>query len=463
MIKPFEEVYNCDSITLDVTNNCNLRCIYCFEGYKKPENMPPEIAVDAIKKAYKEVPRETGTFTINFFGGEPLLNWPAIKAVIDYCNEAKLNVRYGITTNLVGLTDEMLTYFDDNSVYVMVSIDGIREVHNKNRSNSYDRVVSNIKRMSELGLNIFIEARMTILPEDVKYALKGVQEIFNMGIDNICPMVVTDVHWDKQHLFELEKFYVDLNNYYIALLNQEDLKRNISIKRTDEVLTNILSPDLDDPIMCPIFSDRWCTIDVHGDVYPCHQLPTSKDEIKLPQKLGNIYTGVDDELIYSNAENLIKAAYSKPECKNCYGRSICKAGCPEENLRETNNMQTPNDDYCNTVKALVNAVYKVQDSILNASNIRNRRLNLLKLNLQIKDYIVNEIIPMDLTNKLVVNARLMHVNEMIDSVGENNLFPTFSDYFKQILGVIGAAVFAANDIPLEQIEKSLEKEKQSNG
>lgn len=462
MIKPFEEVYSCDSITMDVTNNCNLKCIYCFEGYKTPENMPIQVAIDTVKKTYREIPRDIGTFTINFFGGEPLLNWPAIKAVIDYCNENKLNVKYGITTNLVGLTDEILDYFDDNSMYVMVSIDGIRQVHNKNRSNSYDRVVNNIRRMSERGLNIFIEARMTILPEDVKYSLQGVIDIYNMGIDNICPVPVTDVHWSEEHLQELEKFYVDLNHFYIDLLNNNDLKRNISIKSTDNVLTNILSPDLDDPIMCPIYSDRWCTIDVHGDVYPCHQLPTCADNIKSPQKIGNIYTGVEEDMIHKDDNELMRAAYTKPECDGCYGRSICKSGCPEENLRKTGDMKTPNDDYCNTVKVLVRAIYRVQDTILNSTNIRNRKLNLLKENLTIKEYIMNEIIPMDMTNKLVVTSRLMHVNEMIDNLGENNIFPTFSDYFKQVLATIGAALMAINGVPIEQFEESIKREKEGN-
>ena len=102
----FEEFYgNSDSITLNVTNNCNLACSYCFETDKTRAMMKPEIAVEAIKKAYSPNAPNTMPYTINFFGGEPLLNWPAIKAVIDYCNENNLKVQYGFTTNLTILTE----------------------------------------------------------------------------------------------------------------------------------------------------------------------------------------------------------------------------------------------------------------------------------------------------------------------------------------------------------------------
>ena len=78
MIKSFKEAYDLNSITLNVTNNCNLNCSYCFEHKKSDAIMTTETAIEIIKCAYKKVNPKIGTFTFNIFGGEPLLNWPGI-------------------------------------------------------------------------------------------------------------------------------------------------------------------------------------------------------------------------------------------------------------------------------------------------------------------------------------------------------------------------------------------------
>lgn len=460
MVVPFEEAYHCDSITLNVTNNCNLNCTYCFEHYKDTQNMPSQIAIDAIDKAYNPVHHSNGEkFTINFFGGEPLLNWTCIKDLIDHCKQKDYEISYGITTNLTGLTDEMIEYFDDVSMYLLVSCDGIKEVHNKNRCNSWDRVINNLLRLKEAGLLMFVEARMTILPEDVKYAMVGVNMFVEMGIDNICPMPVVDVHWSKQHLMELEQFYMDLNAYYVDLMNK-DWDRNISIKNTDDVLRNVMCSDIDDPLMCPIGSDQWCTIDWKGDVYPCHQLPTSSEEVRQDQKLGNIYTGVDRDLLILTPEQKRKARYPKEQCKHCIGKAICKTGCPEENLRMTGDMYTPSDDVCNTSIALVRAVKRFQNKLLHASNIRSRSINMIKENLQIKQYIdqLNSDVAQNKLNRLTSIARLMHVKELISNLGEENILPTFREYYKRTLIDLSAAILTNNNISVEQLKKVVEKE-----
>lgn len=459
MVIPFEKAYNCDSITLNVTNNCNLSCTYCFEHNKDSQMMDSKIAIDAIDKAYNPIHYSNGNkFTINIFGGEPLLNWKCIKDVIDHCKEKDYEVSYGITTNLTGLTDEMIEYFDDVGMYLLVSCDGIREVHNKNRCNSWDRVMNNLERLKEAGLLMFVEARMTILPEDVKYALEGVKMFIDMGIDNICPMVVSDVHWDRFHLMELEKFYMDLNQFYVDCMNK-DWDRNISIKNTDDVLRNVMCNDVNDPLMCPIGSDRWCTIDWKGDVYPCHQLPTSTEDIRSSQKLGNIYTGVDRDKLIITPEERRKAKYPKERCKTCIGKPICKTGCPEENIRMTGDMYMPTDDACNTVIALVRAVKQFQNKLLNASNIRSRNINIIISNLKIKKYIdqLNYDINNKKLNKLVIIARLMHVKELISNLGEKNILPTFRVYFKDMIINLSATALVNNNVTVEDIKKSIEK------
>lgn len=433
---PFSDIFKCDSITLNMTNNCNLNCKYCFEHNKQPENMTSKIACDIIKAAYNPVDKSKRLkFMINFFGGEPLLNWNTIKDSIDFCNSNKFMVSYGITTNLTILTDEMIDYIDDNNIHLLVSADGIKSVHDKNRCGTFDTVIHNLQKIIDSELQIFVEIRMTILPEDVPYALDGIKMFIDMGFDNICPMVVTDVDWSRDDIKSLEKFYYNLMDYYSKLLSTKG-HRNYSIKNTDTVLTNVLEPEIYNPYMCPIGTKKWCAFDVNGDIYPCHQLATSDYDIKELQKLGNIYTGVDEEKI--NKTDRIKATYITEDCNTCIAKCICANGCPQENYRQTKNMQTPSKGYCGTQRALVKAVKLYQDKILSSTNIRSRMLNILKSNLAIKRYLDKEFKFDKHSSKLEVSVKLMHVKEQIESLGEENILPTFKEYFSNKIIEAGA-------------------------
>lgn len=424
-MKNFKEVYDCDSITINVTNNCNLHCKYCFEHEKNKNFMSSQTAIDIIDTAYNPISKTKGEFTINIFGGEPLLNWKTIKDLIDHCNEKHYKVKYGITTNLTILTDEMVKYIDDNEIMMLVSIDGIKEVHDKNRCNSYDIVIENLKELIKNKLSLFIEARMTILPEDAKNAIYGVKELINLGIDNICPMPVTDVEWSKDELDDLYNYYTSLMHYYISILNDDLLTRNISIKNTDEILTNVLEPLVTDPIMCPIYGIHWCAFDTNGDVYPCHQGPTSEEPFKSDMKLGNIYTGID-EVKLRKAHKY--ARYIKKECKDCIARPVCKCGCPSENIRMNGSEDIPTDGYCSTQRILVKVVKQYQKELMTASNIRNRTINLVKENIKIKDYLDKLISTTNFNNKLELFSRITHLQEMINNLGEQNIYPTFKTY-----------------------------------
>ena len=443
IMKPFKDVFACDSITMNLTNNCNLNCIYCFEHNKQSEMMSEEDAIKIVDESYRYInPKEHGSyFMINFFGGEPFLNWKTMKAVIDHCNIERYRVAYGVTTNLTILTDEIIQYVDDNELHLLVSADGLKAVHDKNRSNSFDTVIRNLQRLIDAELQILVEIRMTILPEDIEYALDGIKMFMNMGFDNICPIPVTDVDWSDEDCKKLERFYEDLMQYYVELLNTKGT-RNFAIKNTDEILLNVLEPEVHTPYMCPIGRNTWAAFDVNGDVYPCHQLPTSKPEYKIPQRIGNIWTGIDETKIITERK---PAAYSKPECENCIGKAVCASGCPEENLRKTGDESVPFDGYCKTQIAMVKAVKKYQTQILNAKNIRNRTLNVLKENLKIKQYIDEKIINPEHMTKLEFSAKLIHVREMVDIL-DKNILPSFYEYFTNRIIEASAKYFDANDI-----------------
>ena len=117
----FNDVMAVRAAVLTITTDCQLRCSYCFEEDKAHNYMSEDDAMIIIKKlcdnfrenVYTHDP--TAKLDISFFGGEPTLNFPVIKAIVEYCNEQEFIVQYGITTNCVHITDELIDFFYDNN------------------------------------------------------------------------------------------------------------------------------------------------------------------------------------------------------------------------------------------------------------------------------------------------------------------------------------------------------------
>ena len=443
-IVPFEEAYKLDSITINVTNACNLNCSYCFEHIKANEFMTPETAIDIIKKTYNKIDPKLGVFTINIFGGEPLLNWKTIKAILDYINKNHLRCKVGITTNLTILTDEMIKYFDDNSVMLLVSFDGVG--HDKNRCNTHDIVVKNLKRLCNAGLSLFIEARLTITPEFGQFLYESVKEVVDLGINNICPICQSDTEWTEQQLYGFKESYKKLLDYYSDILNDDTNVRKISIKFVDELIGFNIESDMNvEQTMCHIYNTKWCTFDYNGDVYPCHQCPSSEEEHVKSMKIGNIYTGVDKDLL---KEKPMTATFDRSECQNCIAKSICKSGCPIQNYKFNKDLQKPTKAHCDIFKIYAESIIKYQYKILNSTNIRSRYLNLIKENIKVKKYFDEELMTTDI-HSIDFLLKLERYQEMHDNLNnKNSLLPSFETYFINKLLPLLSYIYAEKGVEL---------------
>ena len=415
-MKPFKDVFKCDSITLDLTNKCNLSCVYCFEHDKNKDVMPKETAIKAVNLAYESMPDRKNPLLINFFGGEPLLNWEAMKAVIDHCDKNKYKVSYGITTNLTILTDEMIEYFDDYSIPLLISIDGIKKVHDRNRCNSYDIVRKNIQRLIDAGLGIYIEARMTIMPNDIRYAYAGVKELFEMGISNICPIPVYDTFWDSNQLILARFFYYFITEFFIDVLKDPNNKRNLSIKYIDDSLMDLVfTHDTENDTRCPVFRNTWCTIDSLGDVYACHQGPTMEKKYKDLFHLGNL-DSIDENKLYS--ASLSQIQYKREECDTCTARGLCKSGCPAENLRQNRDSSIPTDAFCELQRIIWSNARQFKDKLLSLENVRNRRLSIIRENLKVMEYADQIFTKCDLNDDITLVMQLTHLQDLLTNIDD---------------------------------------------
>lgn len=437
------------AVTMLLTNDCNLSCSYCFESNKGKDYMPKEMALDILKATYNQVDPMAGIFTLNMFGGEPLMNWETFKAVCDYVLENNLKIRITATTNLTLLTDEMIDYIDELSIPVLVSVDGIKEVHDKYRCNSFDKVIENMKKLIDRDLGYLIEARMTVAPDTAKYMYESVKMLVDLGINNIANVPASDLEWDAQSIQDYKDNYEKILDMYIDILNDETNKRNISLYKVDQALNLALEPIKEDTSMCNIGNPRWVIVDWKGDIWPCPDYPTTDNVDLIAGKIGNFYTGVDETKVDPKP---MVATYELERCKGCEAISICKSGCPYENYTKNGKFNEPTIGYCTLQKAFVEIIKAYQDKLLEATNIRSRQLNVLIENLKVKKYYDEKVKTISITDR-EFGVRLNHFVEKYENLNnKGNVLPSFDTYFKHELMTVNAIIAALVGKKVEFVE-----------
>lgn len=418
-----------NSITMNIVNGCNLRCSYCFEKDKDKRFMSSEDAIRIFQTAYEGFEEnfpELKYFMINLFGGEPTLNWDVVEALAAYIKENKCKARIGITTNLTMLTDAMLDTIEDSEIFLLVSIDGIKEVHDRNRSNSYDTVIKNLAKLRQRDLLYLVEARMTILPDDAKYMAAGVKELYDFGIQNIAPVPVTDVAWAKGQLDDLRKGTEELFDFYMELADNMESRKNVAIKVLDDYIEQVLEPMDTEVQPCMAGTTQWCSIGIDGEIMPCHQRHTVKDH-QDELRIGNILA---DEVDPTKLVNPNRRVTLPTTCMQCGARSVCRGGCPSENLTYTGNWETPTDSWCEVQRIFAAAAGRNQERLMQAKNLRVKRLRALQLSLEMKKEF-DEICKLDILST-DFTVRLRSFRNRLDDV-QNVILPVFNIYFAKKL------------------------------
>ena len=429
MIKPFNEVYNqCDSLTLDVTEGCNLNCSYCFEKNKSGKMMDFETARKYIDATYHVLPGES-KFMINLFGGEPMLNWSLIKQIIDYCDDMCYKVKFGITTNLTILTEEMIDYIDNFGIGLLVSIDGIKSVHDANRCNSYDKVIANLKRLEDRKCMLLVEARPTIDPSQVDHFYESIVHIYeDLHIDNISPMPVTDKEWTNEQIVVYRDQYRKILKFYLEKVQDVSSHRHIYIKPVDECLGNVLSELAIDNTMCALDNMHWISVDCDGKVYQCHQLPYDKS---IDSSIGTLEDGIDTDKIIKDLSFL-----HQEECKTCISKAICKAGCPMENRRVNNNVSKPSKFFCKLITIHLMVAKEYRPELLNIKQFNSCYLTVVKENIKLVDYITNILTTSDIWSP-EFHIQMLNIQERIDALNDaGKLLPTYHHYLINLFNIL---------------------------
>ena len=319
------------ALCLHVAHDCNLACKYCFacEGeYHGPRGL---MSFEVGKKALDYLIEHSGTrknLEVDFFGGEPSLNFEVVKQLVAYGREKEKetgkNFRFTYTTNGIILTDEIMEFCNKEMSNVVLSLDGRREVNDRMRTNrggagSYDTIVPKFQKFIEKrqGKDYYIRGTYTRFNKDfaadiLHMADLGFKEI---SIEPVVAEPSAPYALRQEDLPELLEQY--------EILAKEMIKRQRS---GNGVTFYHYMIDLDGG-PCVVKRVSGCgdgtenkAVTPEGDNYPCHQFVGNPDFL-----LGNVYDGVTNAAVCDQFKNC--NIYSHPECDDCFARMYCSGGC----------------------------------------------------------------------------------------------------------------------------------------
>lgn len=337
---------NLGSLTLQVTQNCNLRCDYCvYSGkYNTRTHNAKKMSFDLAKKGIDYIISHSGNcneLKIGFYGGEPLLEFDLIKNCVEYANiQAKgKQIEYLITTNGVLLKKDIINFLVHNKFTLTISFDGPKEIHDKyrkfsNGEGSFDIVMKNVKYLRKKYYNYFKERvsfSTVINPENGFKCLADYlneERIFKEATINAA--LVSDAGV-KEKSKASEEFREEYNYEYFKLLMEKlgkIKKGNASVivqeyfeylnferggKQTQKELE---LPDKSHHGGPCIPGERSIFLNVDGDIYPCERV-CENAEIS---KMGDIENGIDIEkaLRILNIEKI-----TQQECQQCWAYRYC--------------------------------------------------------------------------------------------------------------------------------------------
>lgn len=319
------------ALCLHVAHTCNLNCSYCFAAQGKYHGERALMSFETGKRALDFLVEHSGTrknLEVDFFGGEPLMNFEVVKQLVAYARsiekEAGKNFRFTLTTNGVLLNDEVTEFANRECHNVVLSLDGRKEVHDRlrktvNGQGSYDLIVPKFQDFVQKRGNRGYYVRGTY----TKYNLDFTNDIFHMADLGFTELSMEPVVSAPDDLYALSE--ADLPTLYkqYELLAEEMLRR----RRAGKPFTfyHYMIDLSGGPCIYKRISGcgsgtEYLAVTPWGDLYPCHQFVGDEK-----YRLGDIWSGVTNTEVQQ--EFKLCNAYARKECRDCWAKLYCSGGC----------------------------------------------------------------------------------------------------------------------------------------
>lgn len=319
------------ALCLHIAHDCNLACRYCFAEEGEYHGRRALMSYEVGKKALDFLVANSGNrvnLEVDFFGGEPLMNWQVVKDLVAYGRSLEKphnkKFRFTLTTNGVLLNDEILEFANKEMSNIVLSIDGRQKVHDYMRpfrggQGSYERIVPKFQKVAESRNQMDYYVRGTFTHHNMDFA-EDVKHLADLGFKQISvePVVADE---KEDYALKPEDIPVLLEEYDKLAL--ELLKRHKEGKGVN--FFHFMIDLQGGPCVAKRLSGcgsgtEYLAVTPWGDFYPCHQFVGQEEFL-----MGN----VDDGIVNTEIRDQFKTCnvYAKEKCKNCFAKFYCSGGC----------------------------------------------------------------------------------------------------------------------------------------
>lgn len=319
------------ALCLHVAHSCNLNCSYCFASQGRFHGERALMSFETGKRAIDFLVENSGSrrnLEVDFFGGEPLLNWEVVKQIVAYARsiekEKGKNFRFTLTTNGMLVDDEVIAFSNREMHNVVLSLDGRREVHDRFRKDyagngSWETIVPKFQRFVEArgGKNYYIRGTFTHANPDF---LEDIKVMLDLGFTELSMEPVVCAPGDPMALTE-EDFPIVAEQYEkLAELMEARAKEGRPFTFYHYMIDLEDGPCIYKRISGCGSGTEYMAVTPWGDLFPCHQFVGEE-----AFKLGDIWNGVTNTGVREDFANC--NVYAREECKDCWARLYCAGGC----------------------------------------------------------------------------------------------------------------------------------------
>ena len=319
------------ALCLHVAHTCNLNCSYCFASQGKYHGDRAVMSFEVGKQALDFLIENSGSrvnLEVDFFGGEPLMNFDVVKQLVAYARsrekECHKNFRFTLTTNGMLIDDDVIDFANRECSNVVLSLDGRKEIHDRFRvdyagKGSWEQIVPKFQKLVKArdGREYYMRGTFTHANPDF---LKDIETMLDLGFTELSMEPVVCAPGDPSELTQ--------EDLPIVLKQYEDLAE-LMLKRKKEGRPFTFYHYMIDLTGGPCIYKRisgcgsgteYMAVTPWGDLYPCHQF-VGEEKFKL----GDVWQGVTNT--EAQAEFARCNVYAHPECADCWAKLYCSGGC----------------------------------------------------------------------------------------------------------------------------------------
>ena len=319
------------ALCLHIAHTCNLNCSYCFASQGKYHGERAVMSFEVGKRALDFLMENSGTrrnLEVDFFGGEPLMNFRVVKDLVAYARsvekEKGKNFRFTLTTNGVLVDDDVIEWANRECSNVVLSLDGRKEIHDRFRvdfagNGSWEKIVPKFQKFVEArgGKDYYMRGTFTHANPDF---LKDIETMLELGFTELSMEPVVCAEGDPSALTEQDLPVVMEQYEKLAKLMLEKDKEGKPFTFYHYMIDLTGGPCIYKRISGCGSGTEYMAVTPWGDLYPCHQF-VGEERFKL----GDIWQGVTNTEV--QGEFAACNVYAHPECRDCWARLYCSGGC----------------------------------------------------------------------------------------------------------------------------------------